>query len=669
MLCKIFCLLITNTEIYIIMLQKYLYTLILSSLLAINTFAQGQYNLTVDLTKTNSDKITVTVMTPPVTEKETFFYLPKVVPGTYSVANYGAYAENLKAYDKAGKALKVEKTDKNSWKITSANKLHKITYEVNDTWDTPEVKEDIFEPAGTNIEEGKLFVINSFGFFGYLKGKEMLPFEVSINKPQGFYGATALIPTSTDAQKDVFKTANYHELADSPMMYSIPDTAFISVGNAKVLVAVYSPNKKVNAQSIAKDISPVLAAQKDYLGGTLPIEKYAFIIYMSDRQDLTRFGALEHSYSSFYFLPEGMAGKELSSTMQHVAAHEFFHIITPLNIHSEEIGFFNYQDPKMSKHLWLYEGLTEYAAHHVLLKAGNISLQEYLRIQTDKINSSRNYFNDALSFTEMSQKVLDTYKDEYGNVYEKGALIGLCLDVKLRQLSGGKYGTQEMMRDLAKTYGKDKSFKDDELFDKITALTFPEIREFFKKHVEGTEPLPLAETFAAIGIEYVTQGNVLKVKTSLTESEKQLREAWMGKNARIEVMKSIVSNATTQALAKAWKINPAEVPQVVAATLERVRKQSPEQAKQLEELENSQKLVTTVVSGSVTSFSLDGTFSLSAPMQGTRSGTWDISEDNKTITRKEANGQETIWSILEVSADKLVISTQDGLKITYIPAQ
>jgi glutathione peroxidase len=86
---------------------------------------------------------------------------------------------------------------------------------------------------------------------------------------------------------------------------------------------------------------------------------------------------------------------------------------------------------------------------------------------------------DALPFTEMSANVLDKYKNQYMNVYNKGALIGMCLDIKLRQLSGGKYGTQNLMQDLSKTYGKEQSFKDDELFDKITSLTFPEIRQFF----------------------------------------------------------------------------------------------------------------------------------------------------------------------------------------------
>jgi predicted metalloprotease with PDZ domain len=111
-------------------------------------------------------------------------------------------------------------------------------------------------------------------------------------------------------------------------------------------------------------------------------------------------------------------------------------------------------------------------------------------------------FNDTLPFTVMSTNALDIHKDQYGNVYQKGALIGLALDVRLRELSQGKYGLQNLMKDLAKTYGKEKAFKDDELFDQIAKLTYPEIRTFFSKHVEGSEPLPLQEVLQRVGINY-----------------------------------------------------------------------------------------------------------------------------------------------------------------------
>jgi predicted metalloprotease with PDZ domain len=60
------------------------------------------------------------------------------------------------------------------------------------------------------------------------------------------------------------------------------------------------------------------------------------------------------------------------------------------------------------------------------------------------------------------------------------------------------------MRDLSKYYGKEKSFNDEELFDKITEVTkFPEIRQFFAKYVEGKEPLPIQETLKSVGIDYL----------------------------------------------------------------------------------------------------------------------------------------------------------------------
>ena len=111
--------------------------------------------------------------------------------------------------------------------------------------------------------------------------------------------------------------------------------------------------------------------------------------------------------------------------------------------------------------------------------------------------------------TVMSSECLTKYHNQYGNVYQKGALIGLCLDLKLRSLSEGKYGLQELMKDLSKTYGKDRSFKDEELFGQIIKLTYPEIGEFFRKYVSGTEPLPLKEVLALAGVEF---GNSKKEK-------------------------------------------------------------------------------------------------------------------------------------------------------------
>jgi predicted metalloprotease with PDZ domain len=213
------------------------------------------------------------------------------------------------------------------------------------------------------------------------------------------------------------------------------------------------------------------------------------------------YGALEHSYSSLYYLPE-MPDNILVPQLREIAAHEFFHIITPLNIHSEEIQYFDYDNPKMSEHLWLYEGTTEYHAQSVQVKYGFYSAKEFLETMKTKMTEAEFGFNDTLPFTEMSKGCLDTFEKQYPNVYAKGALIGMSLDLLLLHESKGKYGLMNLLNDLSKKYGKDKPFKDNELFDVITALAYPSVGSFLKTYVAGTARLPFKELLEYVGVNY-----------------------------------------------------------------------------------------------------------------------------------------------------------------------
>jgi predicted metalloprotease with PDZ domain len=107
-------------------------------------------------------------------------------------------------------------------------------------------------------------------------------------------------------------------------------------------------------------------------------------------------------------MPE-MPDNILIPQLREIAAHEFFHIITPLNIHSEEIQYFDYDNPKMSDHLWLYEGTTEYHAHAMQVKYGFYSADAFLQTLKEKMTGAQFAFNDTLPFTEMSKGCLDTF--------------------------------------------------------------------------------------------------------------------------------------------------------------------------------------------------------------------------------------------------------------------
>ena len=472
--------------------------------------ADEGYHYFINLTKVNNDKVSVSLTPPDLSQDEIEFMFPAMVPGTYEVYDFGRFISNFKVIGKGGAEIKVTKVDVNTYKISPASKIDKITYDVDDTFDKtdlPKTKEKIiFEPGGTNFEENKNFSINTHSMFGYIKGLTNRNFILEFEKPKGFYPSTGLSDIKIGESKDVLSVFDYHDLADSPIMYFVPDTSTILVGNTKVLISCYSPNKLITSNYIAGTLKELLYAQRDYLGGDLPVNKYAFLFYFIDRPTLSgAHGALEHSYSSFYVMPE-FDSTALQQNIRDVSAHEFFHIVTPLNIHAKEIGDFDFNDPKMSEHLWLYEGMTEYAAHHAQVKAGLIDINQYITVMMQKYENSIEGFNDTMSFTYMSKHVLEEkIHTQYGNVYEKGAVIGMCLDILLRDLSNGEYGTQNLMKDLATKYGKNKSFNDADLFNDIEKFTYPEVGDFLRKHVGGKTPLPMADILNRVAIEFAQE--------------------------------------------------------------------------------------------------------------------------------------------------------------------
>ncbi len=483
-------------------LKNSLATGLLLVLFGATAAAQQTYQYSVDLTKLADDKLEVELITPVITQKEIHFYLPKIVPGTYMNSNYGKYVQNLRAFNKAGKALPVEKFGDNGWTIKNAAQTYRISYTVEDTWDAT-IDNKVYSMCGTSFEAGKNFILNTPGIFGYFEGMKQLGFNLSFIKPAGFYAATGLMPASTNSTTDVFKCANADHLYDSPIMYSLPDTATIKVGKTTVLIAVYSPHKMATAKFIADHLQTLLLGAKDYLGGKLPVEKYAFIFYFNGEQPKSyATGAWEHSYSSFYSLDEAPEKQAVGGWVS-VAAHEFFHIVTPLTICSKEVRQFNFNETVLSKHLWLYEGSTEYFSQNMQAWSGIITPEKFLENMSQKIAYSKEAMNDSLSFTELSKESAGKHADQYGNVYMKGALINNCIDLYLLQLSNAQYGLRQLKHDLGVLYGKDKYFEDDSLFNVIEKLTYPEIGTFFKNHVEGGTPIPYANYFAMAGVDYI----------------------------------------------------------------------------------------------------------------------------------------------------------------------
>jgi predicted metalloprotease with PDZ domain len=226
------------------------------------------------------------------------------------------------------------------------------------------------------------------------------------------------------------------------------------------------------------------------------------LIYLSDPKtnDAKGTGALEHPTSTTVVLPEEMDLAAMEEILKDVVSHEFFHIVTPLTVHSEEIHYFDFNEPQMSEHLWMYEGVTEYFANLFQVTEGLINENDFYKRMAEKIANSKQ-MDDSMSFTYMSKHVFEPYfKEQYLNVYQKGALIAMCVDIILREKSNGQKGILNLMQELSNEYGSTRPFKDEELFAKITELTYPEVGAFLDKYVAGDTPIPYEEFFARVGV-------------------------------------------------------------------------------------------------------------------------------------------------------------------------
>lgn len=462
---------------------------------------------TIDLVNVKDDKVAVTMEFPKMKSGDIKFHFPKTVPGTYSVDDYGRFIEGIKFYDNKGKELAFTKVNDNSYSLKNAQNLSKVTYLVNDSFDEEmdtSKHKAVFSPSGTDIEAGKVYMINTHGFVGYIENMQDVPYQLVIQKPTDFYGTTALVDQDKSESTDTYTLANYAKVTDSPLMYTKPDYITFNAGGMDLVLGVYSPTGKYKAADFKDNLEKMVVAQKKFLGDMNTNKKYAIMLYLSggDGPMIKGFGALEHHESTSVVLPEAMPKDAIDQTITDVVSHEFFHTVNPLKTHSEEIHYFNYADPKMSQHLWMYEGGTEYFANLFQIQEGLINKDEFLKRIGEKIMNSKNY-NDTMPFTVMSKNVLqDEYKDQYRNVYEKGALLAMCMDIELRKLSNGAMGYRDMIRKLSQRFGENKPFKDDKLIDELVTVTgYPQVKDFYNKYIAGSQPTPYAEYLKMVGVE------------------------------------------------------------------------------------------------------------------------------------------------------------------------
>lgn len=488
---------------------------------------QSPIGYAIDLTDRADDRFKVTAWVSGLTADNAVYQFAATAPGTYQVMNIGRFVRSFEAFDAAGKPVPVEQVSVNQWKLGDAPRVRTIRYSIAETWDTKVDRHQVYLMCGTSMEQDHV-LINPHAVIGYPTGMQARPVRLRIRYPASWKVGTAL-------QRDrggAYLADDYDHLVDSPILLGRLTEARTRVTGVPVEIFTYSKTDRIKSAQLLEAMDEMLQAAGRFLG-KLPVERYAFLYHFDDRPA----GAWEHSLSSEYVLQEGEFTDSVGRYVTDIAAHEFFHIVTPLNIHSEIIEHFNFVTPVPSQHLWLYEGTTEWAAHAMQLRSGLKSPEEYLKKIIQKMQIDRANFDSTYSLRELS---LTSYSDsgqaQYGNIYMRGALTAGLLDIRLLELSGGTRGLQDLIADLTRKYGKHRSFPEATLVDTLVAMTYPGIRHFFDRYVWESQRLPIAEYYGRIGIRLVEapDGTPLRfeIDSAATPAQQALREAWLGRKPR-----------------------------------------------------------------------------------------------------------------------------------------
>ena len=466
-----------------------------------DTPAQASVTYEVDITRPLDDAFYVTVSVKGLTAANNVYNIAATAPGTYQNLDFGRFVSEVKAFDAAGGPIAVEHTSTNRWTISDPSRLVRLTYKVDDTFDTPVDGEQPAPMSGSGIDS-TYAAFNTFSVLGYFEGLQSIPVRMKVDYVPGWIIATAL---DTD-DEGYYVAETYDRLADSPVLAGELTEATTKVGDMDVSVYVWTTDPNLTASNILGVASDVLSAGGDFAASS-PVPYYKFLMVLLDGPTFQRYGlrsagALEHSYSSFYVMPSAGAPPE---QMRGTMAHEFMHILTPLNLHSEIIHTFNFATPVPSQHLWLYEGVTEWVSDVMQLRSKLMTPAEFFGQVSAKMRANA-MFPNTMSMTEMAHKVYTPEGSrEYGNIYQKGALTAMCLDFKLLELSGETKGLREVYLDMLERFGKTRPFPEESFFDVFTEATYPEIGQFFDDHVKANKPLPIVEYAEKLGFRYIPE--------------------------------------------------------------------------------------------------------------------------------------------------------------------
>lgn len=441
--------------------------------------------------------------------KEQVLVMPVWTPGSYLIREFERHVQDFAASDASGRSLKWEKVNKNSWRIaTNGSRDWRASYRVY----ANELS------VRTNELNSEHAFWNNAVLLIYPEGLLNAPSTLHVLAPQPWKVATGLPPVP--GHKNTFRAENFDILYDSPVEVSNFKTLSFEVKGVPHRIVIdgegnYDPEK------MRADVKKIVETEVELMGGEIPYHDYTFILHLRANTG----GGLEHlnstalGYPRFGFKPErsdsvNSAGPGAPPLRTYrgflsLVAHEFFHLWNVKRIRPDALGPFDYTKENYTKLLWVAEGITDYYARLVLRRAGLISEKEFLTENAKAFQTLQNTPGRLVMSLEESS--FDTwikyYRQDENSVnsqvdyYDKGAILGLLLDLEIRKQSTGAKSLDDVMRYLhAESYKKNRNYTPEDFQRACELMAGSGLDSFFAKYVRGLEELDYDSALAAAGL-------------------------------------------------------------------------------------------------------------------------------------------------------------------------
>ena len=460
---------------------------------------------------------------------EEMLVMPVWTPGSYLVREFERNVQDFSAKDAAGQPLKWEKLNKNTWRVTTnrAPEWH-ATYRVY---------ANELSVRTSELNSSHAFWNNS-NLLMYLDGFLKNASTVQVLVPDVWKVATGL--PLAPGPKNTFSAENFDVLYDSPFEASDFKSIIFNVKGVPHRIVIDGEGN-YDAEKVRRDVQKIVETEVELMGGEVPYKNYTFILHLRSNAG----GGLEHLNSAALGYPRfaftvGRGDRSTSSapnaTQQpdyrgflSLVAHEFFHLWNVKRIRPDALGPFDYTRENYTKVLWVAEGITDYYADIALRRANLVSDREFLAATARAFQNLQNTPGRLVQTVEESSydSWIKYYRQDENSInsqvsyYDKGAILGLLLDLEIRKRSNGGKSLDDVMRYLLNEYFKKARNYGPEDFQKACEMMAgSSLDDFFNKYVHGREELDYNAALNVAGLRLET--------TTLAEAGKPLEKAYFG---------------------------------------------------------------------------------------------------------------------------------------------